>query len=114
MNMNEFEEKIKNDIKNEKIKNDNEIRMERHNYHKLDDNVSYDEKEKNYLKQIEDEVTEELIKSGHYYIKDGKIEKPETLGLCHIIWGCQKRLLKQIFDFDWQTPQEKNPEIDFD
>jgi hypothetical protein len=94
--------------------NKNAIRRNHHVYYKMDDDASYSEKEKNYLEQIEDELAEEMIKAGEYYIKDGKVEAPIKMGLCHIVWGCKKRLLKEIFDFDWQTPQEKHPDCCYD
>lgn len=35
-------------------------------------------------------------------------------GFCHLIWGTQKRILRDKYNIDWKTPAEMNPNITFD
>ena len=39
---------------------------------------------------------------------------PRGLGFCHIYWSAKKRLLKEKYGIDWQSPAERNPMILFD
>lgn len=69
-------------------------------------------KEKKYLKQIEPEVDKELIDMELLKIENGK--KNYVLGSINVKWEIQKRLMKERFNIDWQSPQDKNPNINFD
>ena len=69
-------------------------------------------KEKKYLKQIEPEVDKELIDMELLKIENGK--KNYALGSVNVKWEIQKRLIKERFNIDWQSPQDKNPNINFD
>lgn len=69
-------------------------------------------KEKKYLKQIEPEVDKELIDMGLLKIENGK--KNYALGSVNVKLEIQKRLMKERFNIDWQSPQDKNPNINFD
>lgn len=69
-------------------------------------------KEKKYLKQIEPEVDKELIDMELLKIENGK--KNYALGSVNVKWEIQKRLMKERFNIDWQSPQDKNPNINFD
>lgn len=69
-------------------------------------------KEKKYLKQIEPEVDKELIDMELLKIENGK--KNYALGSVNVKWEIQKRLMKEGFNIDWQSPQDKNPNINFD
>ena len=69
-------------------------------------------KEKKYLKQIEPEVDKELIDMGLLKIENGK--KNYAFGSVNVKWEIQKRLMKERFNIDWQSPQDKNPNINFD
>ena len=69
-------------------------------------------KEKKYLKQIEPEVDKELINMGLLKIENGK--KNYAFGSVNVMWEIQKRLMKERFNIDWQSPQDKNPDILFD
>lgn len=69
-------------------------------------------KEKKYLKQIEPEVDKELIDMELLKIENGK--KNYVLGSVNVKWEIQKRLMKERFNIDWQSPQDKNPNINFD
>jgi hypothetical protein len=39
---------------------------------------------------------------------------PFRLGYCHVAWAEKKRLLKEKYGIDWQSPAELNPEVCFD
>lgn len=65
-----------------------------------------------YLKEIKPEVDKQLIEMGLLTITDGK-EYP-AFGSCHTRWDIEKRLLKEKYNIDWQTPAEKNPYIKYD
>lgn len=41
-------------------------------------------------------------------------DQPKTMGLCHKIWARKKQLLKEMYDINWQSPAELNPDIIFD
>lgn len=34
-------------------------------------------------------------------------------GRCDAVWQEKKRILKEVYDMDWKTPQEMNPNWDF-
>ncbi len=36
------------------------------------------------------------------------------MGYCHSFWPAKKRILKEKYNIDWQTPAEKNPLVMFD
>lgn len=36
------------------------------------------------------------------------------MGFCHVYWQTKKRILKEQFGVDWQTPAEMNPGVMFD
>ena len=38
----------------------------------------------------------------------------ERLGFCHLYWGTKKKILKEQFGIEWQSPAELNPDINFD
>ena len=67
---------------------------------------------KRYLKEIEGEVDKELVEAGLLEIEDG--EKFYAFGRCHTKWAIQKRLLKEKYNIDWESPADKNPDIKFD
>ncbi len=35
-------------------------------------------------------------------------------GACHILWGRQKKILKEKFGIKWRSPDEMNPDTMFD
>ena len=81
-------------------------------------NTTKDEIEKEklanrYLSEISNEVDEIMIKEGLYQ-RDvtGKIFP--SFGSCHRRWAIEKSILKERYNFDWQTPEEKNSFIDYD
>lgn len=76
---------------------------------KTDENEKLVEK---YLKEIEEEVDKEMIKQGLLTIDNGR--KIPAFGSCHTRWAIEKRLLKERYNIDWQTPAEKNPFINYD
>ncbi|MBQ4558127.1 MAG: hypothetical protein IJA61_01975 [Clostridia bacterium] len=44
-----------------------------------------------------------------------ELKNSETgLGSCHSIWDRRKQLLKDMYNIDWKTPAELNPDIIFD
>lgn len=36
------------------------------------------------------------------------------MGSCHTRWAIEKELLKEKYNYDYKTPQEKNPGVRFD
>lgn len=56
---------------------------------------------KDVLDEVENEL-EELFK-----------DEPRYMGFCHVYWGTKKKLLKNK-GYDWKSPQELNPWINFD
>lgn len=48
------------------------------------------------------------------YILDRAHREMIMFGSCHIIWKTKKRILKEVYNIDWLTPAEENPEICFD
>lgn len=67
---------------------------------------------KKCLKQIEPDVDKRLIELGLLKIVNGK--KEYAFGSVNTKWQIQKELLKEGFNIDWQTPQDKNSNINFD
>ena len=78
----------------------------------IDENSSYKEKATFYLNLISDEVDQKMVSLGLYHLVNDKLEP--TLGSCHVRWGIEKEILKERYDFDWKTPSEEHPEINFD
>lgn len=65
-----------------------------------------------YLKEIEEDVDNELIKQGLLKIENGK--KIPVFGSRNIRWAIEKRILKERYGIDWLTPAERNPHIKYD
>lgn len=65
-----------------------------------------------YLKEIESEVDNELIKQGLLRIENNK--KIPVFGSCYTRWEIEKRILKEKYNIDWLTPAERNPHIKYD
>lgn len=56
------------------------------------------------MKQLKDE--------GYITVIDGKdISK---MGCCHREWEITRKMMKERYNIDWQSPQNQFPEIDFD
>lgn len=70
-------------------------------------------KEKRMLKKIESEVENELMKMD-LVIVDENGKKHYKMGTINIKWAIQKRLLKEKFNYNWESPQDKNPNITYD
>lgn len=73
--------------------------------------VSSEEAEK-YLKEIENEVDQEMVNRGLLTIDGNK--KIPAFGSCHVRWAIEKSILKERYNVDWKTPAEKNPNINYD
>ena len=67
---------------------------------------------KKYLKQIEPDVDKRLMELGLLKVINGK--KEYAFGSVNTKWQIQKELMKERFNIDWQSPQDKNPNINFD
>lgn len=37
-----------------------------------------------------------------------------AMGFCHIFWAVRKRILREKYHINWQSPAEKNPGVLFD
>lgn len=68
--------------------------------------------EEEMLKEIENEVDNEMIERGLLTVKDGR--KIPAFGSIHVRWEIEKKLLKERYNYDWKTPAEKNPGIMYD
>lgn len=77
------------------------------------ENIGKLELEKKYLNEISDEVDELMIKEGLYH-KDENGNIIPSFGSCQRRWSIEKKILKERYNLDWQTPSEKNPFIDYD
>ena len=64
------------------------------------------------LKKIEPDVDKKLIEMDLLKIVNGK--KEYAFGSVNVKWQIQKELMKERFNIDWKTPQEENPNINFD
>lgn len=67
---------------------------------------------KKCLKQIDPDVDKRLIELGLLKVVNGK--KEYAFGSVNTKWQIQKELMKERFNIDWQSPQDKNPNINFD
>lgn len=67
---------------------------------------------KKYLKMIEPDVDKRLMELGLLKVINGK--KEYAFGSVNTKWQIQKELMKERFNIDWQSPQDKNPNINFD
>ena len=67
---------------------------------------------KKYLKEMEPEVDEMLIKQGLLKIENDK--KIPVFGSIQVRWKIEKQLLKERYNIDWLTPAERNPHIKYD
>lgn len=70
-------------------------------------------KEKKLLKIIESDVDKELIQMNLLTI-DETGKKDYKMGSINIKWEIQKRILKEKYNYDWKSPQDKNPNINYD
>ncbi len=68
--------------------------------------------EEEMLKEIEDEVDQEMIKEGLLRIENGR--KIPSFGSIHTRWAIEKRILKERYNYDYKTPAEKNPFTNYD
>lgn len=68
--------------------------------------MKIDEQEKNILYKAKFKHVDKLLE------KEFKDEN--HLGMCYKIWARKKQLLKQLYNIDWKSPAELNPEINFD
>lgn len=41
-------------------------------------------------------------------------DRKNQVGICHQIWARKKQLLKDLYNLDWKSPAELNPDIIFD
>jgi len=89
--------------------------------HKIDEKIAELEEETNmnnqelankYLAEIKDEVDQEMIRRGLMQYVDGKEIVAD--GSCHVRWAIEKAILKERYHFDWKTPAEENPNIQYD
>lgn len=61
---------------------------------------------------IEPDVDKRLMELGLLKVINGK--KEYAFGSVNTKWQIQKELMKERFNIDWQSPQDKNPNINFD
>lgn len=67
---------------------------------------------KKCLKKIEPDVDKKLMELGLLKVVNGK--KEYAFGSVNTKWQIQKELMKERFNIDWQSPQDKNTNINFD
>lgn len=61
-------------------------------------------------------VLQEHKKNRHWFYKIFPFLEPESnyMGKCHLIWHHKKKILKEKYNIDWKTPQERFPGAKFD
>lgn len=67
---------------------------------------------KKCLKKIEPDADKKLMELGLLKVVNGK--KEYVFGSVNTKWQIQKELMKERFNIDWQSPQDKNSNINFD
>ena len=67
---------------------------------------------KKALKEIQPEVEKELMSLNLLKVENEK--KIYAIGSTNIKWKIQKRILKERYNLDWKSPQDKNPNINYD
>lgn len=67
---------------------------------------------KKCLKKIEPDVDKKLMELGLLKVVNGK--KEYAFGSVNTKWQIQKELMKERFNIDWQSSQDKNTNINFD
>ena len=60
-----------------------------------------------------------ILKEAHFEVSayEAEIELFDSRGnwgFCHSFWPVRKRILKEKYNIDWQTPAEQNPGIIYD
>lgn len=55
-------------------------------------------------------VIKDVEKELDYLLKD----KPRCTGFCHIYWHEKKRILKEKYGIEWNSPAVMNPRVRFD
>lgn len=63
--------------------------------------------------KIKPEIEKLMIEAYPFAVDENGKFKPFR-GSCYIIWGYEKRILKERYNIDWKTPAEEHPEIRFD
>ncbi len=61
--------------------------------------------------RISDEMEKEVATEFEKYITT---HRPRRTGKCHIYWKIKKRILKEKYGIEWQSPAELNPLAKFD
>ncbi len=80
---------------------------------KIQELDSKDKMVNKYLDEIKDEVDQEMIKRGLMYIDDNG-SKVSKFGSATTRWEIEKRILKERYNINWQSPADKNPGMKFD
>lgn len=80
---------------------------------KIQELDSKDKMVNKYLDEIKDEVDQEMIKRGLMYIDDNG-SKVSKFGSATTRWEIEKRILKERYNINCQSPADKNPGMKFD
>ncbi|MCI5967599.1 MAG: type IV secretory system conjugative DNA transfer family protein [Tenericutes bacterium] len=80
---------------------------------KIQELDSKDKMVNKYLDEIKGEVDQEMIKRGLMYIDDNG-SKVSKFGSATTRWEIEKRILKERYNINWQSPADKNPGMKFD
>lgn len=62
---------------------------------------------------VQDRICQQLTEDGYMELKGGRYQ-PLRMGVCHIIWGRTKQILKNKYGVDWSSPQDRNPGVFYD
>jgi len=62
--------------------------------------------------EIKEEVEKEMSNMGLIHEVNG--EKVPVFGSVNTKWELEKKLLKEKYNIDWETPAEKNPNMKYD
>lgn len=80
---------------------------------KIQELDSKDKMVNKYLDEIKGEVDQEMIKRGLMYIDDNG-SKVSKFGSATTRWEIEKRILKERYNINWQSPADKNSGMKFD
>lgn len=62
---------------------------------------------------VQERICQRLTKDGYMEVQGGGY-RPLRMGVCHMIWDGTKQILKNKYDIDWASPQDKNPGTFYD
>ena len=62
--------------------------------------------------KVKDQVSDRATRQAEKEL--GLAEGEYCMGMCHLIWGIEKEILKNEYSIDWKTPSELDPDTRYD